>query len=167
MIFIERKKYEKTIESFIDSKEQILLHLFGIAGTGKTSIVRNSKVLKNHKGIFIDYTQIERLTIEAFISKMTSSFFSDKELMQFNEIVSKRINSEIYHTNYNKKHILKIKGQLEVKGDVIVGDVHNYGELDAQSKLEKKLNILTEELHKTISLQKHTFIIVVDRFEKI
>ncbi|MBN1968704.1 MAG: tetratricopeptide repeat protein [Candidatus Delongbacteria bacterium] len=166
MIYITRPNYESLIEQFIQTEDELLLHVWGIAGTGKTQLIKNCEFINNQKTLFLDFSQYQNLTEEGFIYKLANSFLTNEDIKAYEQITLERINQEVYfNKDYDRKHILEVSGNLEVHGDLILGDAHYYGDKDAKAKLEKKIEILTSEFKNLIEKYSQNHLIIFDRLE--
>ena len=106
MIYITRPNYENLIEQFIQTEDKLLLHVWGIAGTGKTQLIKNCGFINNQKTLFLDFSQYENLTKEGFIYKLVNSFLTNEDIKAYEQITIERINQEVYfNKDYDKKHI--------------------------------------------------------------
>lgn len=166
MIYITRPDYESLIEQFIQSEDELLLHVWGIAGTGKTHLIKNCESIKNKKTLFLDYSQYENLTEEGFIYKLVNALLTIEDIKVYEQITLEKINKEVYFIkDYDRKHILEVSGNLEVHGDLVLGDAHYYGDRDAKAKLEKKIEILTSTFISIIERYSGNHLIIFDRLE--
>ncbi|KAA3620526.1 MAG: tetratricopeptide repeat protein [Flavobacterium sp.] len=167
MKYVQRHKLDEGFNELIQCVDNQYLHIHGLAGSGKTFFIKQCHYLSSKEKLFLDYSELEELTIELLIKRIVQLLCDEKAIKAFNERVSLRINQEVfYNTGYRKSHILKVHGTLNVHRDVILGDVHNYGESDAKSKKKIKYQILTEELIKLLEKKRSELFIIIDRAER-